>query len=120
MSVGVVGSYWLRDRSGGRDILRLADLTFIVQNGPASDAEINAEDEPDVERLTRRNAEAKLKAAVEATRNRMPWDLVVVAADTSVSVDDVPLGKPTDRSEAESIASRVARARAYSRHFGRE
>ncbi len=86
-----------------RDIMRLAGLTFVVQNGPAGDAEIGPEDEPDAERLTWRNAETKLKAAVDATRNRMPWDTVVVAADTTVALDDRPLGKPLDRAEAESM-----------------
>lgn len=83
--------------------MRLAGLTFVVQNGPAGDSEITAENEPDVEMLTLRNAETKLRAAVDATRNRIPWDTVVVAADTAVAVHDRPLGKPADRSEAEMM-----------------
>ena len=83
-----------------RDIMELAGLTFIVQNGPGGDAEITGEEEPDVARLTRKNAEMKLRSAIDATRNRMPWNVVVVAADTAVAIDGHPLGKPANRSEA--------------------
>ena len=83
-----------------RDIMELAGLTFIVQNGSGGDAEITGEDEPDVVRLTRKNAEIKLSSAIEATRNRMPWNIVVVAADTAVAIDGRPLGKPANRPEA--------------------
>ncbi len=83
-----------------RDIMQLAGLTFVVQDGSGGDGEIDSETEPDVRRLTRYNAELKLKTAIEAARNRMPWNTVVVAADTAVAVDDRPLGKPADRAEA--------------------
>ena len=83
-----------------RDIMHLAGLTFIVQNGAGSDAEADPEDEPDARRLTQHNAELKLRSAVDASRNRMPWDIVIVAADTTVTINGHALGKPANRSEA--------------------
>ena len=80
--------------------MALAGLTFVVQDGSGSDAEITSEIEPDVYKLTCQNAETKLHAAVAATRNRIPWDTVVIAADTVVALDGDALGKPAGRDEA--------------------
>ena len=86
-----------------RDIMGLAGLTFIVQNGPGGEAEIGPNDEPDARRLTDRNAEIKLKAAIAANRDRVPWNVVIIAADTAVAIDGHPLGKPKDESEAKAM-----------------
>lgn len=83
-----------------RDIMALARMTFVVQDGSGGDSEITSDIEPDVGKLTRKNAQTKLNAAVAATRNRMPWDTVVIAADTVVALDGDALGKPGDRDEA--------------------
>ena len=83
--------------------MHLAGLTFIVQNGAGSDAESDPEDEPDARRLTQHNAELKLRFALDASRNRMPWDIVIVAADTVVTINGHALGKPADRSDAISM-----------------
>ena len=83
-----------------RDIIALAGLTFVVQDGLGGDSEITSDIEPDVCKLTRKNAQTKLDAAVAATRNRMPWDTVVIAADTVVALDGDALSKPGDRDEA--------------------
>ena len=86
-----------------RDIMGLAGLTFIVQNGPGGEAEIGPNDEPDARRLTDRNAEIKLNAAIAANRDRVPWNVVIIAADTAVAIDGHPLGKPKDESEAKAM-----------------
>lgn len=83
-----------------REIMGLAGLTFVVQDGSGGDLEISSDCEPDVYKLTRKNAQTKLDAAIAITRNRMPWDIVVIAADTVVSLDTTILGKPGDRGEA--------------------
>ena len=83
-----------------RDIMALAGLTFVVQNGSGGDSEITSDIEPDACKLTRQNAETKLHAAVAANRNRLPWDAIVIAADTIVALDGDAFGKPGDRDEA--------------------
>ena len=83
-----------------RDIMALAGLIFVVQDGLGGGSEITSEIEPDVYKLTRQNAETKLHAAVAANRNRMPWDTVVIAADTVVALNGASLGKPRIREEA--------------------
>ena len=83
-----------------RDIMALAGLTVVVQDGSGGDSEITSDIEPDAYKLTRQNAETKLHAAVAANRNRLPWDAVVIAADTVVALDGDALGKPGDRDEA--------------------
>ena len=90
-----------------RDIMALAGLTFIVQDGSGGDSEITSKEEPDVYKLTRKNAQTKLNAAVAASRNRMPWDIVVIAADTVVALDGTPLGKPANRDEAVAMLQRL-------------
>ena len=83
-----------------RDIMALAGMVFVVQHGTDGASEISGDDEPDVLQLTRQNAEKKLNAALAAARNRMPWNTVVIAADTGVSLHGRALGKPTDREMA--------------------
>ena len=83
-----------------RNIMALAGLIFVVQDGLGGGSEITSEIEPDVYKLTRQNAETKLHAAVAANRNRMPWDTVVIAADTVVALNGASLGKPRIREEA--------------------
>ena len=83
-----------------RDIMALAGLAFVVQDGSGGDSEITSDIEPDVCKLTRKNAHTKLDSAVAANRNRMPWDTVVIAADTVVALEGDALGKPGDRDEA--------------------
>jgi MAF protein len=90
-----------------RDIMDLAGLTFIVQDGTGGDAEITSTVEPEVSVMTQRNAEIKLGAAIAAARNRMPWNTVLVSADTAVSVDGTVLGKPADRDEAVGMLNRL-------------
>ena len=87
--------------------MALAGLRFIVQDGSGGDAEVTSEIEPDVRAMTRRNAETKLLAAVTANRNRLPWNTVVVAADTAVSFDKDSLGKPADRADAVGMLHRL-------------
>ena len=82
------------------DIMALTGLTFIALDGSGGDSEITSQIEPDVYKLTRQNAETKLHAAVAAAKNRIPWDTVVIAADTVVALDGDALGKPGDRDEA--------------------
>ena len=86
-----------------RDIMGLAGFTFIVQNGPGGEAELRPDEEPDAQQLTVRNAEIKLKAAIAANRNRVPWNIVIIAADTAVAIDGHPLGKPADESQATAM-----------------
>ena len=90
-----------------RDIMALAGLTFVALDGSGGDSEITSEIEPDVSKLTCQNAETKLHAAVAAAKNRMPWDTVVIAADTVVALDGDALGKPGDRDEAVDMLRRL-------------
>lgn len=83
-----------------RDIMALAGMVFVVQSGAGGPVEIGGDVEPDVVRLTQINADAKLYAALSATRNRIPWNTVVIAADTVVSLDGRALGKPENRRDA--------------------
>ena len=83
-----------------RDIMTLAGCTFIVQDGIGGSSEITSEIEPDVYKLTQRNANMKLSSAIAANRNRMPWNIVVIAADTVVAFQGESLGKPGNREEA--------------------
>ena len=80
--------------------MALAGLTFVLQDGSGGSDEITSDVEPDIYKLTSQNAETKLHAAVAANRNRLPWDAVVIAADTVVALDGHALGKPGDRDEA--------------------
>lgn len=80
--------------------MSLAGMVFVVQAGTGGIAEITGDIEPDVRKLTQRNADTKLLAVVNAARNRIPWNTVVVAADTVVSLDGHALGKPEDSSAA--------------------
>ena len=86
-----------------RDIMALAGMVFVVQSGAGGPVEIGGDIEPDVVKLTQKNATAKLDAALSASRNRIPWNTVVVAADTVVSLDGRALGKPADRRTAASM-----------------
>ena len=86
-----------------RDIMALAGMVFVVQSGAGNPTEVTGEVEPDVVKLTQRNAATKLDAAVAASRNRIPWNTAVIAADTVVSLDGHALGKPDSR----EIASRM-------------
>ncbi len=90
-----------------RDIMALTGLSFVVQDSAGSDAEISSDEEPDVRVLTLRNADTKLRAAVVSSRNRMPWNTVVLAADTVVAVDGESLGKPADHDEATRMLNRL-------------
>ena len=90
-----------------RDIMTLAGLIFVVQNGVGDDAEITSEIEPDGRVMTRRNAVKKLIAAVATRRNRLPWNTVVLAADTAVSIDNDSLSKPVNRDEAVGMLDRL-------------
>ena len=90
-----------------RDIMALAGLTFVVQDGVGSDAEITSKVEPEVRAMTRRNADTKLGAAIASTGNRMSWNTIVIAADTTVSIDGDSLGKPADRKEAVAMLHRL-------------
>ncbi len=90
-----------------KDIMALAGLTFVVQNGSGGDSEITPDVEPDVRKLTHKNAQTKLDAAVAANRNRLPWDTIVIAADTVVALDGDALGKPGDRDEAVSMLRKL-------------
>ena len=90
-----------------RDIMALAGLIFVVKDGSGSDAEVTSLIEPEPKALTLKNAETKLCAALAAIRNRLPWDMVVLAADTTVKVDDDALGKPADEEEAFSMLDRL-------------
>ena len=74
--------------------MALAGMVFVVQSGAGNPIEATGDDEPDVVRLTQRNAATKLDAAVAASRNRIPWNTAVIAADTVVSLDGHALGKP--------------------------
>ncbi len=80
--------------------MALAGMIFIVQSGAGRPTEITGEVEPDVVKLTQHNAATKLDAAVSASRNRIPWDTAVIAADTVVSLDGHALGKPQNRDTA--------------------
>ena len=80
--------------------MALAGMIFVVQSGAGGPVEISGDDELDVVKLTRFNSLAKLNAAVSAARNRIPWNTVVIAADTVVSLDGRCLGKPEDRQAA--------------------
>ena len=86
-----------------RDIMALAGMVFVVQSGGSGAVEIGSDIEPDVVKLTRKNANVKLDAALSASRNRIPWNTVVVAADTVVSLDGQALGKPADRQAASDM-----------------
>lgn len=90
-----------------RDIMALAGLTFVVQDGSGSALEVNSDVEPDVYKLTRKNAQTKLDAAVASTKNRMPWDIVVIAADTVVTLDAATLGKPGNHEEAVDMLQKL-------------
>ena len=92
--------------------MALAGLVFVVQSGAGGPEEIGGDVEPDVIKLTQRNASTKLKAAVAATRNRIPWNTAVIAADTSVSLDGRALGKPENKQAAARML-RDLRGRAH-------
>lgn len=80
--------------------MALAGMVFVVQSGAGNPTEITGDDEPDVVKLTQHNAATKLNAAVAASRNRIPWNAAVIAADTVVSLDGHALGKPENRDKA--------------------
>ena len=80
--------------------MALAGMIFIVQSGAGSPTEITGQVEPDAVKLTQRNAATKLDAAVAASRNRIPWNTVVIAADTVVSLNGHVFGKPKNRDTA--------------------
>ncbi len=83
--------------------MALAGMVFVVQSGAGGPVEIGSDIEPDVVKLTQKNANAKLEAALSASRNRIPWNTAVVAADTIVSLDGQALGKPADRRTATNM-----------------
>ncbi len=81
------------------ELLRAAGFTFEVR--PADvDERLAAGEAPDV--AVRRLAEDKARA-VEA-----PREAIVLAADTLVVLDGVPLGKPADDAEAADMLRRLA------------
>ncbi len=81
------------------ELLRAAGFTFEVR--PADvDERLAAGEAPDV--AVRRLAEDKARA-VEATP-----EAIVLAADTLVVLDGVPLGKPADDAEAADMLRRLA------------
>ncbi len=57
--------------------------------------------------LTRENAISKLDAALNAAGSRVPWNVVMVAADTVVSFDGAALGKPRDTADAVETLQRL-------------
>ena len=83
--------------------MALAGMVFVVQSGAGNPVEIGSDIEPEVIKLTQKNANVKLDAALSASRNRIPWNTVVIAADTVVSLDGRALGKPADRRTATSM-----------------
>jgi septum formation protein len=83
-----------------RDLLRQLDLDFTVD--PADLDETELPDEPPalyVERL------ARAKAAAVAKRHP---GVIVLAADTTVSIDGAILGKPRDDAEAHAMLKRLS------------
>ena len=86
-----------------QDIMRLAGLHGVVQPASGSKREEGVSDGGDASDITRRNALMKLDAALSACGNRLPWNCVVVAADTLVSLDGEAFGKPSDHDEALEI-----------------
>ncbi len=83
--------------------MALAGMVFVVQSGAGCPVEIGSDIEPDVVKLTQQNANAKLDAALFAFHDRIPWNTVVIAADTVVSLDGRALGKPESRKTASSM-----------------
>ena len=83
-----------------RDVMRLAGLDFVVQPSADSGLEEPGGEATDAVELTRANALSKLDAAVKVAGNRVPWNVVTVAADTVVSFEGAALGKPSDAEDA--------------------
>ncbi len=82
------------------DIMTLAGLIFVVQDGIGSASEKVADSASDPRELTSVNAELKLDAALDACQNHLPWNIAIIAADTLVSLDSKPLGKPANADAA--------------------
>lgn len=95
-----------------RDIMRLAGLHGVVHPGLGSRREEDASRNGDASDATCRNALMKLDAALSACGNRLPWNCVVMAADTLVSLDGETLGKPSDHYEAHETLLKL-RGRAH-------
>ena len=95
-----------------RDIMRLAGLHGVVHPGLGSRREEDASGNGDASDATCRNALMKLDAALSACGNRLPWNCVVMAADTLVSLDGETLGKPSDHYEARETLLKL-RGRAH-------
>lgn len=95
-----------------RDIMRLAGLHGVIQPASGSRREEDAINGDHASDMTRRNALIKLNAALSACGNRLPWNCVVMAADTLVSLDGETLGKPSDHDEARETLLRL-RGRAH-------
>ena len=76
-----------------RELLARVGVPFLIEQSNV-DERINAGEDPEV--FTRRAADMKAEAVAQ---NQEPgtW---VLAADTTVVVDDLILGKPVDRSDA--------------------
>ena len=80
--------------------MKLANMDFVVQPSVDDAEEITSEDEPDVRKLTHRNAMIKLTAAMDTAQNRIAGNVAFIAADTLVSLDGTALGKPHDQQTA--------------------
>ena len=83
-----------------RDILTLAGLSFDLCVSEGGVVEVVASEEPDAKRLTLRNARLKLQSAVAGMGESGTTNAVIIAADTTVTIDEQSMGKPTDRLEA--------------------
>jgi septum formation protein len=84
----------------------LRQLGLEVEVRPASISEQPHGDETPAEQA-RRLAEAKGRAALDALAGRTP-PTVVVAADTIVVADGLPLGKPATEQEARAMLRRLS------------
>lgn len=92
--------------------MRLAGLHGVVHPSLGSRREEDASRNGDASDATCRNALMKLDAALSACGNRLPWNCVVMAADTLVSLDGETLGKPSDHYEARETLLKL-RGRAH-------
>ncbi len=90
--------------------MRLAGLNINVQ--PTGIAEQNEPPNGKADELTRINAVAKLRAALDDGRYRSDASCIFIAADTVVAIDGEALGKPADRIEA-LMMLRQLRGRAH-------
>ncbi len=80
--------------------MKLAEMDFVVQPSIDDASEITSREEPDVYKLTYRNAVLKLQAAMDAAPNLRSHKIALLTADTMVSLDGNALGKPADQKAA--------------------